>query len=131
MYMALRLTLKPQERVIIGGAVIKNGDTRVEIFVMNEVPVLREPDILSPGSVQSPCERIYLAIQLMYVDPDHSSDHMESFRTLTSDVMNAAPSCRLLIDDMTGLVTAGRLYQALKSARALIAHEKELMKDVR
>ncbi len=129
--MALRLTLRPQERVIIGGAVIRNGDTRIEFFVQNEVPVLREPDILGPGSVQTPCERIYLAIQLMYVDPAHASDHLESFHALAADVVQAAPSCRLLIDDLTGLVTAGRLYQALKSARALIAHEKELMKDVR
>jgi len=129
--MALRLTLKPHERVIIGGAVIKNGESRTELFISNEVPVLREPDVLSPGSVQTPCERVYLAIQLMYVDPEKSETHIETFRALVADVLEAAPSCRLLIEDMVGLVGAGRLYQALKSARALIAHEKELMKDVR
>jgi flagellar biosynthesis repressor protein FlbT len=128
--MALRLTLRPHERVIIGGAVIKNGEARAEIFISNEVPVLREPDILSPGSVVTPCERIYLAIQLAYVDPEKIAIHMETFRSLVADVLEAAPSFRLLIEDMEGLISAGKLYQALKSARALIAHEKELMKNV-
>ncbi len=129
--MALRLTLKPNERVIIGGAVIRNGEARAELFITNEVPVLREQDILSPGAVQTPCERIYLAIQLMYVDPAQGGAHGATLRSLLHEVLEAAPSCSLLIEDIEGLVAAGRLYQALKSARALIAHEKELMRDVR
>jgi len=53
--MPLRLTLKSQERVIIGGAVVKNGDSRTELHVENKVPILRETDILSPKLVKTPC----------------------------------------------------------------------------
>ena len=40
--MALRLKLKPGERVIVGGAVVRNGSSRAELFVENDTPVLRE-----------------------------------------------------------------------------------------
>ena len=129
--MALRLTLKPQERVIIGGAVIKNGDSRTEFFVMNEVPVLREPDILSPGSVQTPCERIYLAIQLMYVDPTNLGIHQRTYWTLVGELVSAAPSLLGRIDRLSREILAGNYYRALRLAQKLIAHETEMLHHVR
>jgi len=129
--MALRLSLRPHERIIVSGAVIQNGRARTELLIENEVPVLREPDIMSPGKVRTPCERIYLALQLIYVDPEHSSESLATFRALVDDVLNAAPSCRRLIEPIEEFVAAGRLYHALKSARALLDHEKELISHVR
>jgi flagellar protein FlbT len=128
--MALRLTLKPNERVIIDGAAIRNGENRTELLIENEVPVLRETDILSPGAVRTPCERIYLALQLMYVDPVRAAEHRVRFQSLVGDVLKAAPSLGPLAYDVVNLVGAGRLYQALKSAQALLEREKELMSHV-
>ena len=73
--MSLRLSLKPHEKIILGGAVLRNGSNRAEIFIENEVPVMRESDILSPHAVRTPCERIYLALQLLYVDPARAEEH--------------------------------------------------------
>jgi flagellar protein FlbT len=128
--MPLRLKLKPQERAIIGGAAIQNGGARTEIFIENEVPVLREQDILSPASVRTPCERIYLALQLMYVDPARSADHGALFRSMLEDVAEAAPSCKPLLDTMAQCVREGRLYQGLKNAKTLLVYEQELLGHV-
>ena len=125
--MALRLTLKPHERAIIGGAVIRNGDNRVELLIENEVPLLRESDILSPGAVRTPCERIYLALQLIYVDPTRISEHQASFRALVSDVRSAAPSCEPYLEKIEDYVRAGNLYQAIKSTQDLLIYERKLM----
>lgn len=125
--MALRLTLKPHERVIIGGAVIRNGDNRVELLIENEVPLLRESAILSPDAVRTPCERIYLALQLIYVDPKRVSEHQASFRALVSDVRGAAPSCNTYLDKIEDFVRAGNLYQAIKSTQDLLKYERKLM----
>jgi flagellar protein FlbT len=125
--MSLRLTLKPRERVIIGGAVVRNGDSRIELYIENEVPILREADILSPRAVETPCERIYLAVQLMYVDPDKVEQHRQFYEAHTNDVLEAAPSTRPMIETIDGQITAGRFYQALKSAKALLQYEQELM----
>jgi len=72
--MALKLTLRPNERVVIGGAVLSNAGLHVaHVLVENESPILRSKDILRPEDATTPCRRIYLAIQLMYVEPSRFS----------------------------------------------------------
>lgn len=129
--MALRLTLKPHERAILGGAVLTNGRHRAELFVETEVPVLRGADILSPSMVRTPCERIVLAIQLMYVDPQRRAAHEQSYRALVEDVLDASPSSRRLIEPIDDAVREGKYYPALKLGRQLMAYEKELTTHVR
>lgn len=128
--MALRLTLRPHERVIVGGAVIRNGKSRSQLLIENEVPVLREADILSPNAVRTPCERIYLALQLMYVDHERSAEHLASYEELVSDVQRAAPSLTPALRAIDEQVGAGRIYQALKGARGLLHREQELVPHV-
>jgi len=129
--MALRLTLKPHERAILGGAVLTNGRHRAELFVETEVPVLRGSDILSPSSASTPCERIVLAIQLMYVDPQRRAVHEQTYRALVEDVLDASPSSRRLLEPIDALVRAGNYYAALKLGRELMAFEKALLSNVR
>ncbi len=40
--MALRIELKPQERLIINGALIRNGDRRSTFVIENQCKFLRE-----------------------------------------------------------------------------------------
>jgi flagellar biosynthesis repressor protein FlbT len=129
--MALRLTLKPNERAILGGAVLTNGKHRAELFVETEVPVLRGSDILSPSAVRTPCERIVLAIQLMYVDPQRRAVHEQTYLALVEDVLDASPSSRRLLESINDLVQAGKYYPALKQGKELLAFEKELLSHVR
>lgn len=128
--MALRLTLRPNERVIVGGAVVRNGESRCELLIENEVPVLREPDILSPNAVHTPCERIYLALQLMYVDEERSAQHQVTYEELVAEVLQAAPSLAPSLQAIQDQVGAGRIYQALKGAHGLLHRERELVPDV-
>src|SRR5262245_33953480 len=108
--MALSIKLKPGERAIVCGAVIRNGTTRAEILIENTVPILRESDILSPSAARTPCERIVLAIQLMYVDPAHLARHADAYRSLATDVLVAAPSCGPLLEEIDAHVRNGRYY---------------------
>lgn len=125
--MPLRLNLKPGERIIVGGAVLRNGDARADFLIENEVPVLRQADILSPRDVHTACEWIYLAIQLMYVDPDRLSSHGELFHILACHIRDAAPAIAPQLDEVSRLIDDGRLYQALKRAKSLLEREKELI----
>jgi flagellar protein FlbT len=129
--MALRLTLKPGERLIIGNAVVRMGRLRGELYVDSKTPVLRESDILSPGAVKTPCERIVLALQLAYVDPDRLARHLTAYRQLAAEVRGAAPSTAALLDKIDREIAVGRHYQALKAGRMLITYERELMSHVR
>lgn len=125
--MALRLQLKAGERVLVGGAVVRNGSARAELFIENDTPVLREPDVLRPEAVRTPCERIYFALQLMYVDDHAPGWYAEAYRELTQEVLVAAPSCAPLVRAIDEQLDAGHLFRALRSARRLIDHERELL----
>lgn len=127
--MALRLTLKPNERVLIGSAVIQNGRQRAELYVENHVPVLRGQDILSPAAVKTPCERVVLAIQLMYVEPSRREAHRETFRSLAAEVLAAGPSSRRILEEIESLVERNEFYPAIKQARALLAWERGVLPD--
>jgi flagellar protein FlbT len=129
--MALKISLKPHERLIIGGAVISNGNSKSELIVENNVPVLREKDILREKDADSPCKLIYLTIQLMYVDQENLADRHKTYWELLGDVSEAAPSRRPVLQEISNNVLNGRYYKALKLTRSLIAYEQEAIENVR
>lgn len=129
--MALKVTLKPQERVIIGGAVVTNSNGRTELVIENDVPILREKDIMKDHDATTPCRRIYFVIQLMYIDDKNLVEHHGTYWKLIQDVLKAAPSMLGLIDQMSDHILGGRYYKALKIARKLIDYEQEVTENVR
>jgi flagellar biosynthesis repressor protein FlbT len=129
--MALKITLKPHERLIIGGAVITNGSTGTDLVVENNVPILRQKDIMSLSDADSPCRRIYFTIQLMYVDEKDLPDHHRIYWELVKDVAGAAPSQKERIAEISNLVLNRHYYQALKLTKKLIAYEQEMINHVR
>jgi flagellar biosynthesis repressor protein FlbT len=128
--MALKIALKPKERVILGQAVITNGPAKCEFIVENNVPILRQNDILAPEKANTPARRIYLAIQLMYVDEARIGTHQKFYWQLIREFVAAAPSSVYLIDQINELIIKEKYYQALKSAQRLIDFEQEVIERV-
>ena len=129
--MAFRLTLKPRERAVIAGAVIRNGNNRTVLLVENEVPILREGDILSPREVHTPSDRVVLAIQLMYLEPEQRDVVRQTYEELVGELRAAAPSLAADLETVNEHVSAGRYYQALRAARQLRQDERRLLNHVR
>jgi flagellar biosynthesis repressor protein FlbT len=129
--MALKITLKPHERLIIGGAVIANGSTGTHLVVENNVPILRQKDIMSLQDADSPCRRVYFAIQLMYVDGKGLPEHRRIYWELVKDVAEAAPSTKGLIAGISDFVLKGDYYQALKLTKKLMEFEREAVSHAR
>jgi flagellar biosynthesis repressor protein FlbT len=124
--MSLKVELKPGERMIIGTAVVRNGDQRARLFIEGEAPILREKDILTAGTADTPAKKIYLAVQLMYLQQDLSG-HNEFYFPLVQDFLAAAPSALPLIAEVNNRILSGDLYKALKAAKKLITYEQELI----
>jgi flagellar protein FlbT len=125
--MALRIELKPRERFILGGAVIRNGDARSEWILENNVPILRGKNILSLEEADTPCKRIYFLIQLMYVEGGNLAEHQDTYWALVRDIVGAAPSMIDLIDAINEHIVGGRYYEALKLTRKLINQEERII----
>ncbi len=128
--MALKIELKPGERFILGNAVITNDDQRTRLFVEGSAPILREKDIMRPEDADSPCKKLYLAVQLMYLSNDPSDQHSVYFQ-LTNDIISAAPSTLVYIERMNNQILTGAFYKALKEAKSLIAYERELISNAK
>jgi flagellar protein FlbT len=128
--MALKIRLKPKERVIIGGAVVTNGNNNSDLVIENNIPILREKDIMNEEDANTPCRRIYFVIQLMYVDEKNIADLYNTYWQLIRDVVDASPSTILFIDQISQNILNGQHYKALKVARKLVDYEQEVVKNV-
>ena len=128
--MALKLSLKPGEKMIIGGAVVKNGDTKAELFIENQVPLLREKDIMGEKDANTAARNIYFTIQLMYIDQENLVSHHNTYWNYVKEITQAATSTIPLVDQISENIVGSKYYQALKLARKLIDYEKEIMSRV-
>ena len=129
--MALKVELKPNERIIIGACVVTNTDQRARLLIDGDkIPILREKDILTPDTADTPAKLIYLAVQLMYLSPDPMAHHPTYF-SLVRDILTAMPSAWPFIEGINNHILNGDLYHALKEAKKLIGHEEQLIESAK
>jgi flagellar protein FlbT len=127
--MALKITLKPNEKMIVGGAVVTNGNTRnSDLIIENNVPVLRQKDILCETDATSHCRQIYFVIQLMYIDSENLTGHQHTYWELVRELLDCIPRLTGHIDEINEHILIGNYYRALKLARQLINYEQEVLK---
>ena len=129
--MALKISLKPDEKIIIGGAVVTNGNTTSNLAIENRVTILREKDIMKEAKANTPCRKIYFVIQLMYIDEANVVEYHKTYWDLVRNVVAAAPSTLDLIDPISNHILNGEYYKALKLTRKLMDYEEEVVKNAR
>lgn len=127
--MALKVELKPGEKLLVGNCIITNSDQRTRLFIEGRAPILREKDILTAETATTPAKRIYLAVQLMYIEDDITTMRDEYF-ALVDDFIAAVPSATETVNQINNEILTGQLYKALKAAQKLIEYEQELLSHV-
>lgn len=125
--MALKVELKPNEKIIIGSCVITNTEQRAKLLIEGErIPILREKDILTPDTADTAAKLLYLAVQLMYISQD-PQDHHPVYFDLMRDLLTAMPSAAAYVQEINNHILSGDYYKALKEAKKLIAYEEQLL----
>jgi flagellar protein FlbT len=125
--MPLRVELKPFERIIIGKSVITNSETRTAFLIDGDAPILREKDILTSETANSPAKRIYLCVQMMYLEDDIQA-YQDLYLGFIKELIEAVPSFRDQIEVVSNLILSGQLYKGLRELRSLIKREDELLR---
>lgn len=127
--MPLKLTLKPDEKVLIGTAVVVNAGHKAELVVLNRVPVLREKDIIAERDADTPAKMIYVVILNMYLNPEGQGDlHKVYFPLLQQLIhMDMDQKGLDLMVSMSRKILEGDHYKALKLCKKLIDYEKEAL----
>ena len=126
--MPLRLTLKPEERIIINGCTIRNAARRQTLTIENQADVVRGHDLLKEQEVTTPVTRVYFLIQTVLVaaelrdgfNPRIQKSLAELVTVFGSDytdnILNAA-----------NFVSTGDYYEALRALSSLMKHERDLL----
>jgi flagellar protein FlbT len=128
--MPLKIDLKEGEKIAINGAVMTAGRGGASIILQNEATLLRGRDILQEEEATTPAKRIYFMIQLMYIDPEQRSAYAELYGSYVRD-LRATSSIKEVHDALDNIdldVAAGNYYRAMKTCKAVIAVETELLK---
>src|SRR3989440_3221420 len=131
--MALKVELKPFERIVIGESVITNSESRTTFLIEGGAPILREKDILTAETANTPVKRLYLCVQMMYLEEDIPK-YEDLYMEFVKELLEAVPSFRESIESASKLILSGSLYNSLKEVRKLIKREEELLRgrpDVR
>lgn len=126
--MALKLILKPGEKIIINKAVIVNGNHKSEFILQNKSQVMREKDILTQENATTPAKRVYFTIQMMYLFPENEEDHKGKFNIFLKQFIDAVPSSKELSLSIYDRIQNGEIYGALRECKKLIDYENEILK---
>jgi flagellar protein FlbT len=124
--MALKLTLTPGEKLVVNGAVLRNGERRTTLVVQNRAAILREKDILLPEQATTPMRRVYFAIMMLYLEDGEEGRLYQDFVDLMGGFMNALRSPPAMSEclNIMQLVHGRQYYKALIACRKLFPFEE-------
>ncbi len=128
--MPLKLVLKPNEKLIVNGAVVSNSSPRaVTLSFHNKAQLLQQKDVLLPEEANTPLLRTYFALQCMYLDSENMEAHHNSFVAFSSELFAATGNAKIrgAIAAAVNHIGVGEFYRALSALRAALPVEKELL----
>lgn len=125
--MSLKISLKPNEKMILAGAVIKNGSATSTFFIETPTLVLRERDIMTEEQAVTPCKRIYFTVQLMYLDEKNMAQYHPLYWQQVGELTDAVKTMIPLVAEINEHILTSEYYKALKISKKMIAYEKELL----
>ena len=125
----LVLKLAPNERVLINGAVIENGERRSKISIKTpNVNVLRLRDAIHPEQAKTPVARAcYIAQLILSGDADPNEGRRQLIHGIEqlSQVFDDRDS-RLILAEASHQAVGGAIYPAMRKLRELLPREERL-----
>jgi len=121
--MPLKFVLRPNEKVIINGAVIGAGDRPGSFFLYNTANFLRGREVLKEEQIDCIEKKLYFVIQLVYIFPEDSTLNLQRFASILDETREARPDASRMLDEIARLVESRNYYRALKLCRKLFRTE--------
>ncbi|WP_420404649.1 flagellar biosynthesis repressor FlbT [Nisaea sp.] len=128
--MPLKINVKPGEKFVVNGAVMVAGKKGASLVLQNEATILLGKDIMQEEDANTPAKRIYFTILLMYLDQDQSDQYRGVFLELVESFLEATTfkEVRMTLLNIVQDVNEKRFYRALKTCKALMSYEAEILK---
>ena len=124
----LKISLKPNEKIYLNGAVIR-VDRKVTLELLNDVQFLLESHVLQIDEASTPLRQLYFIRHVMLMNPTGATDACEMFRR-SLPLMIASfsdPEISGALKHIDRMVGEGHVYEALKAIRALYPLERQAL----
>lgn len=129
--MGLRLTLKPNERVLINGCVVRNNDRRQQIIIETHADIVREADLLKENEARTPVKEVYFFIQAALLDPDKRSKLVPIIQERLGKLVPVFhDEVGQHIFEAANFVSHADFYKAMRALRPLIEYEARLFEMI-
>lgn len=124
----LKITLKPNEKLYINGAVIR-ADRKVSLEFLNDVQFLLEAHVLQAEQATTPLKQLYFIVQIMLMNPGGADDARRLFRESLPRLLDAFSDPHVLatLKHIDQLVGEDRPYEAMKAIRGLYSIEARIL----
>lgn len=126
----LILSLKPNEKFLVNGALLINGAKRTSIRVGDDnINILRMTDVIHPDEVNTPIKRVYYAAQLI-LSCDVEEDAVEADICAGLEALMAVFADTPLLKNIDRAMRAAenaRYYSVLCALKPLIEIEAKML----
>jgi flagellar protein FlbT len=125
---SLKLSLKPNEKLYVNGAVIR-VDRKVTVELLNDVQFLLENHVLQPEEASTPLKQLYFILQIMLMNPQGAVDARDMFRrSLPLMLANFTDEqIRGTLKNVDRMVGEDKIYEALRAIRSLYPLERNIL----
>lgn len=126
----LKISLKPNEKIYLNGAVIR-VDRKVTLELLNDVQFLLESHVLQLDEASTPLRQLYFILQVMLMNPTGANDAHDLFRR-SLPLMLASfsdPEITGTLKHIDQMVGEGHVYEALKALRGLYPLERRALSE--
>ncbi|MEM8776165.1 MAG: flagellar biosynthesis repressor FlbT [Pseudomonadota bacterium] len=122
----LVLKLGPNERILVNGAVIENGDRRSRLSIKTpNANILRLRDAIRPEDATTPLRRACLAIQMVLSGESDPSEVRQANLRQIEELDRILPDIESLevLTEAVDALKRDNHYQCLKHLRSLLSKE--------
>lgn len=125
--MPLVIHIKPGESIIIGRGVVTNrGQHRTHLEIEGDMPILHEKEVLRESAANTPCKRLYVTIQTMYLS-GNAAQLKDTYSAQLREILQTLPSASPYFKKINDELQAGHYHKALKETWRLIEHEGQAL----
>ena len=124
----LKISLKPNEKIYINGAVIR-VDRKVTIELMNDVQFLLESHVLQADDASTPLKQLYFILQVMLMNPSGAVEARDMFRRSLPLLLASFEDEQICggLKQIDRMVGEDHIYEALKAIRSLYPLERRAL----
>ena len=124
----LKISLKPNEKIYINGAVIR-VDRKVTVELMNDVQFLLESHVIQAEEASTPLKQLYFILQVMLMNPAGAAEARDMFRRSLPLLLASFEDAQICagLKQIDRMVGEDHIYEALKAIRALYPLERRAL----